>query len=108
MNMTIESIFSLTSSGAVLAGYLEAGNLKVGQDILVKTKNNSIKTKIEGIEINKESVSAAKAGQHLAIMASNIDFDLLSDGVLHTEDGLYIPENLKVIEAPKKWWNIFS
>ncbi len=117
MNMIIESIFSLTSRGAVLAGYLEEGTLKVGQNIILKTQKNSISTKVEGIEINRKSISTAEQGQHLAIMIMNIDFKLLSDGVIRTDDGDYIIKNLKIIEgpkdietikAPKKWWNVFS
>ena len=117
MKMIVESIFSLTSRGAVLAGYLEEGSLKVGQRIILKTQTNSVSTRVDGIEINRESISAAVQGQHLAILVSNINLELLSDGVRRTDKGNYIVENLKVIAHPrdtesiqptKRWWNIFS
>ena len=117
MNMIIESIFSLTSRGTVLAGYLEEGTLSVGQNIILKTPKNSVSTKVDGIEINRESILTAEEGQQLAILVSNVNLKLLSDGVICTEDRDYIIKNLKVIEGPKdiesiritkKWWNIFS
>ncbi len=117
MNMIIESIFSLTSRGAVLAGYLEEGTIEVGQNIILKTPDNALSTVVEGIEVNRKSISTAEQGEHLAILVNNINLKLLSDGVIYTDDRNFIIKSLKAVEGPrniesikttKKWWNIFS
>jgi translation elongation factor EF-Tu-like GTPase len=97
--MIVESIFSMSSRGAVLAGYLKEGELKVGQDILLRSRDHHIKSKIEGIEIDRKSLLTAKEGQHLAILLYDLDLTLVSDGFTYAE-GVYTPKSLRVVEVP--------
>jgi translation elongation factor EF-Tu-like GTPase len=124
MKMTVKDIFSIKGRGAVLAGHLDEGEMHVGQKVVLKAKENSFMTKIDGIEINRQELQTVKAEEDLAILIRNIDLSLLSDGVTYTEEPNYIVDNLIVYEASNetedeknlenkiqsvsKWWQFWK
>jgi translation elongation factor EF-Tu-like GTPase len=124
MKMTVKDIFSIKGQGAVLAGHLDEGEMHVGQKVVLKAKENSFMTKIDGIEINRQELQTVKAEEDLAILIRNIDLSLLSDGVTYTEETNYIVDNLIVYEASNetedeknlenkiqsvsKWWQFWK
>ena len=124
MKMTVQDIFSIRGRGAVLAGHLDEGEMHVGQKVILKTKENSLKTKIDGIEINRQELQSVEAKKDLAILIRDIDLSLLSDGVTYNEETNYSVKNLIVQEAPNesddeekvesklqpasKWWQFWK
>jgi elongation factor Tu len=70
--MTVEDIFSIAKRGTVVTGKIEAGTLKVGDEVVIQGKNGERRTVVTGIEMFRKITSQAAAGDNVGILFKDI------------------------------------
>ena len=87
--MPIESIYSISGRGTVLAGKAEKGTLKVGADVEIIGYGETKKTTCTGLEMFKTNLTTAEAGVSLAVLVRGIKKDEVRRGQVVIEPGSY-------------------
>jgi elongation factor Tu len=70
--MTIEDVFSIKGRGTVVTGKIEAGSLRVGDEVAINGKNGEKRTVVAGIEAFRKILSEANAGDTVGILLRDI------------------------------------
>jgi elongation factor Tu len=70
--MTVEDVFSIAKRGTVVTGKIEAGTLKVGDEVVIQGSNGERKTVVSGIEMFRKVTSQAKTGDMVGILLKDI------------------------------------
>ena len=80
--MFIEDIFSITGRGTVVTGTIENNELKVGDEIKIKSysSNKVITTSVVGIQMFRKSLDIAKPGENVGVLLSGVKKDDLEPG----------------------------
>lgn len=76
--LPIDRVFSMQGFGTVVTGTLIDGPLDIGQEIRVLPKG--IRTRVRGMQTNKQAVEHADAGRRLAVNLANVELEDLSRG----------------------------
>ena len=102
LRMSVNDVFTIHDRGSVLAGTIEAGRAYVGQAVLVRSPRAATASVIAGVEVDRQSVSEALAGQSAAILLRNFDEKAVADGFPADESNAVNPEKceLLVLGAP--------
>jgi len=87
--MPIETIYSISGRGTVLAGKAEKGTIKVGDDVEILGFGDLKKTTCTGLEMFKSNLEKAEAGVSLAILVRGIKKDEARKGQVVIEPGSY-------------------
>ena len=70
--MTVEDVFSIKGRGTVVTGKIEAGTLRVGDEVAINGKNGEKRTVVTGIEAFRKTLSQANAGDTVGILLRDI------------------------------------
>jgi len=70
--MTVEDVFSIAKRGTVVTGKIEAGTLKVGDEVVIQAGNGERRIVVAGIEMFRKITSQAKAGDMVGILFKEI------------------------------------
>ena len=71
VRMPIDRVFSIQGFGTVVTGTLHSGTVKLGQELAIEPGH--ILAKVRSLQVYKNKVSAAKAGQRVAVNLAGID-----------------------------------
>lgn len=72
--MSIDSTFTIPGRGTVVAGTIEQGKAKVGEEVeIVGYKQNSVKTTITGVETFNKSLDSAEAGDNVGLLVRGLN-----------------------------------
>ncbi|HEX8991964.1 MAG TPA: EF-Tu/IF-2/RF-3 family GTPase [Anaerolineales bacterium] len=70
--MVVEDVFSIAKRGTVVTGRIEAGTLKVGDEILIRRKGSGMKTVVAGIEAFRKLLDQANQGDTVGILLKDV------------------------------------
>ena len=71
VRMPIDRVFSIQGFGTVVTGTLHSGTVNLGQELAIEPGH--ILAKVRSIQVYKNKVSAAEAGQRVAVNLAGID-----------------------------------
>ena len=70
--MTVQDVFSIAKRGTVVTGKIEAGTLRVGDEVAINGKNGEKRTVVAGIEAFRKILSEANAGDAVGILLKDV------------------------------------
>ena len=109
----INDIFYMRGQGMVLAGRVESGTVRSGARALLLTPATSVVAELAGLERNRKLITRAAAGEDVALLFREVEPSALTGGVERVEPRKNEPPvwkvfDLKVEEAPKRWWEFWG
>ena len=103
--MPIEDVFSIKGRGTVATGRIEAGIVKVNDEVEIVGIKDTQKSVVTGIEMFKKNLDQGQAGDNAGILLRGIEREDIERGqVLVSQVQLLLTQNLtlKFISLPKK------
>lgn len=70
--MVVEDVFSIVKRGTVVTGQVQAGSLKVGDEVLIRGRGMEKKAVVSGIEAFRKILDHANQGDHVGILLKDI------------------------------------
>ncbi|MEA2123497.1 MAG: hypothetical protein QOI80_279 [Solirubrobacteraceae bacterium] len=84
-SLTVADVFFIHGRGLVATGQVEAGSVRIGDQVLV---NGARQVRIEGIEAFRKKLDTASAGDNVGLLLRDVDKDDVKAGdVLTSEAG---------------------
>jgi hypothetical protein len=88
LRMPIDDVFFITGRGVVAVGVVEAGTVSVGDDIEVERGGTTVaRATVTGVEMFRKLVDAAKVGDHVGLLLSDVKKEDLQRGMVITAAG---------------------
>ncbi|XP_044744609.1 elongation factor Tu-like isoform X2 [Coccinella septempunctata] len=81
LDLPIDSAFTIKGRGTVVVGTIKRGVLKKNQECELLGFDSQIKTTIGDIQVFKDSIPEAKAGDHVGILLRNVKSKAVSRGM---------------------------
>ena len=79
--MPIEDVFTITGRGTVVTGRIERGTIKLNDQVQIIGLNDEVKTTvITGIEMFRENLDSATAGDNVGLVLKDIERDEVERG----------------------------
>lgn len=109
----IKDIFYIRGRGMVLAGRVESGTVWSGARALLVTPTTSLPAVLAGLERNREFVQSATAGEEVGLLIRDVEPSAITGDVGLVEMGhggrppTWKVVDLRVEEAPKRWWEFW-
>ena len=66
--MPIEDVFSISGRGTVVTGRVEAGIVKVGEEVEIVGIKDTVKTTVTGVEMFRKLLDEGRAGENCGIL----------------------------------------
>ena len=89
--MPVEDVFSITGRGTVVAGRVERGVLKVGEEIEIVGIRDTKQAKCTGIEVFRRLVNQARVGDNIAVLLRGISKEEVKRGQVLAAPGSITP-----------------
>lgn len=89
VRMPLDRVFSIQGFGTVVTGTLNSGEVKLGQELAIEPAH--ILTKVRSLQVYKNKVNSAEAGQRVAVNLAGVDVAEVKQG-----STLVIPNVFKV------------
>jgi elongation factor Tu len=89
--MPIEDIFSIQGRGTVVTGRIEAGIVKVGEEVEIVGFRETRKTVVTGVEMFKKLLDEGRAGDNVGLLVRGIDKDDVERGQVLAKPGSIKP-----------------
>jgi len=90
--MPVEDVFSITGRGTVGTGRIEAGKVKVGEEVEVVGLENKIGTTIvTGVEMFQKTLDEGEAGDNAGLLLRGVEKEDLKRGVVLAAKGSITP-----------------
>lgn len=91
--MPVEDIFSIEGRGTVVTGRIEAGVIKVGEEIEVVGINPTQKTTVTGVEMFNKSLDQGMAGDNAGILLRGLKKEDITRGQVLAKPGSVTPHD---------------
>jgi len=85
--MPVEDIFSIQGRGTVVTGRIEAGIVKVGEEVEIVGFTDTRKTVVTGVEMFKKLLDEGRAGDNVGLLVRGIDKDGVERGQVLAKPG---------------------
>ncbi len=85
--MPIEDVFSIKGRGTVVTGRIEAGQVKVGEEIEIVGLKDSSKTTVTGVEMFRKMLDEGQAGDNVGILLRGMEKDDVERGQVLAKPG---------------------
>ena len=85
--MYIEDVFSIKGRGTVVTGRIEAGVVKVGEEIEIIGLRDTKKTVVTGVEMFRKMLDQGQAGDNVGILLRGVEKDGVERGQLLSKPG---------------------
>lgn len=108
--MTVTSIVHFPEQGTVMHGSIEAGSIRVGDRVEIRSPSGRATARINGIETGtKELVASASGGETVAVLFDPVDFSELADGVIFEEYARVRPKDIVIARPTRRsgWWQVW-
>jgi selenocysteine-specific elongation factor len=89
VRMPLDRVFSIQGFGTVVTGTLHSGTVKLGQELAIEPGH--IHAKVRSLQVHKNKVNSAGAGQRLAVNIAGVDVAEVERGSV-----LVMPQAFKV------------
>jgi elongation factor Tu len=89
--MPVEDVFSITGRGTVATGRIEAGIVKVGEEIALVGMGSTAKTTCTGVEMFRKLLDEGQAGDNAGLLLRGIDKADIARGMVLAKPGSITP-----------------
>ena len=89
--MPVEDVFSITGRGTVATGRIEAGVVKVGDEIQILGLGADKKSVVTGVEMFRKLLDEGEAGDNVGLLLRGIDKNEVKRGMVITHPGAITP-----------------
>ncbi|MFT4967685.1 MAG: elongation factor Tu [Candidatus Deianiraeaceae bacterium] len=89
--MPVEDVFSIAGRGTVATGRVEAGIIKVGEDVEIVGLRDTQKTTVTGVEMFRKLLDQGQAGDNVGILLRGVKKDDIERGQVICKPGSVTP-----------------
>lgn len=89
--MPVEGVFSISGRGTVVTGRVEAGQVKVGDEVEVIGFGKNIKTVVTGVEMFRKVMNDAQAGDNIGLLLRGLKKEDVERGMVVAKTGSITP-----------------
>ncbi len=91
--MPVEDVFSITGRGTVATGRIEAGRVKVGDEVQILGLGADKKSVVTGVEMFRKILDEGEAGDNVGLLLRGIDKDEVKRGMVICHPGQVKPHD---------------
>mgnify|MGYP000963240310 FL=1 len=91
--MPVEDVFSITGRGTVATGRIEAGLVKVGDEVELLGLGEDKKSVVTGVEMFRKILDQGQAGDNVGLLLRGVDKDEIKRGMIVCHPGQIKPHN---------------
>ena len=91
--MPVEDIFSITGRGTVATGRIEAGVIKVGDDVEILGLGEDRKSVVTGVEMFRKLLDTGEAGDNVGLLLRGVDKNEIKRGMVLCHPGQIHPHS---------------
>ena len=91
--MPVEDVFSITARGTVATGRIEAGRVKVGDEVQILGLGADKKSVVTGVEMFRKILDEGEAGDNVGLLLRGIDKDEIKRGMVICHPGQVKPHD---------------
>ena len=91
--MPVEDVFSITGRGTVATGRIEAGRVKVGDEVQILGLGADKKSVVTGVEMFRKILDEGEAGDNVGLLLRGIDKDEIRRGMVICHPGKIKPHD---------------
>ena len=91
--MPVEDVFSITGRGTVATGRIEAGRVKVGDEVQILGLGADRKSVVTGVEMFRKILDEGEAGDNVGLLLRGIDKDEIRRGMVICHPGQVKPHD---------------
>ena len=91
--MPVEDVFSITGRGTVATGRIEAGRVKVGDEVQILGLGADKKSVVTGVEMFRKILEEGEAGDNVGLLLRGIDKDEVKRGMVVVHPGAITPHD---------------
>ena len=85
--MPVEDVFSITGRGTVATGRIEAGRVKVGDEVEILGLGEDKKSVVTGVEMFRKILDEGEAGDNVGLLLRGIDKNEIKRGMILCHPG---------------------
>jgi elongation factor Tu len=89
--MPVEDVFTITGRGTVVTGRIEAGVVKVGEEVEIVGLRETVKRVVTGVEMFKKSLDQGQAGDNAGILLRGVERKDVERGMVLAKPGSITP-----------------
>jgi len=89
--MPVEDVFSITGRGTVATGRIEAGIVKVGEELAIVGMGSDKKTTCTGVEMFRKLLDQGEAGDNAGLLLRGVDKEEIERGMVLAKPGSITP-----------------
>jgi elongation factor Tu len=89
--MPVEDVFSITGRGTVATGRIEAGVVKVGEEVELVGMGEDRKTTVTGVEMFRKLLDEGQAGDNVGLLLRGVGKDEIQRGQVLAKPGSITP-----------------
>jgi len=89
--MPVEDVFSITGRGTVATGTIEAGIVKVGEELDIVGMGSDKKTTCTGVEMFRKLLDQGEAGDNAGLLLRGVDKEDITRGMVLSKPGAIKP-----------------
>ena len=91
--MPVEDVFSITGRGTVATGRIEAGVVKVGDEVQIMGLGAEMKSVVTGVEMFRKLLDEGEAGDNVGLLLRGIDKKEIKRGMVVCHPGCVKPHD---------------
>ena len=91
--MPVEDVFSITGRGTVATGRIEAGIVKVGDEVQILGLGADKKSVVTGVEMFRKLLDQGEAGDNVGLLLRGIDKNEIKRGMVICHPGMVKPHD---------------
>ena len=91
--MPVEDVFSITGRGTVATGRIEAGRIKVGEEVQILGLGQDKKSVVTGVEMFRKILDEGEAGDNVGLLLRGIDKNEIKRGMVVCHPGQVKPHD---------------
>jgi elongation factor Tu len=85
--MPVEGVFSIAGRGTVATGRIEAGKVKVGEEVELVGLHDTIKTTVTGVEMFRKLLNEGLAGDNVGLLLRGVKKEDIERGMVIVKPG---------------------
>lgn len=89
--MPVEGVFSISGRGTVATGKIEAGQIKVGEEVEIIGFGKTLKTTVIGVEMFRKILNEGQAGENVGLLLRGTKKEEIERGMVIAKPGSITP-----------------
>jgi elongation factor Tu len=97
--MPVEGVFSISGRGTVATGRIEAGQIKVGENVDIVGFGPTLKSTVTGVEMFNKTLNEGQAGDNVGLLLRGVNKEQIERGMVIAKAGSITPHKKFKCEA---------